>query len=154
MDSRIFLTFKEPAMRAAYNSQRQPEIMKLSALLIAERAIFLLIIVINYFGHPRSVNPMRMIYFAIGVGIHVASLMALKLKQDLLYTLHAPVVILSHMLHVFNSKLGDEELIAIYGQMIIVIVAVMILNQNWIVTSMGIICAFFAWCLYLGLTCE
>ena len=38
--------------------------------------------------------------------------------------------------------------------MIIIIVAVMILNQNWMVTSIGIIFAFFSWCLYLGLTCE
>jgi len=154
MDSKIFLTFKDPEVLAAYNSQRQLEIRKLSALLLAERAIFLLIIVINYFGHPISVNPMRMIYFALGLGIHIGSLLVLRLKQNWLYTLHAPIVIISHMLHVFNSKLPDDELIAIYGQMIIIIVAVMILNQNWMITSIGIILAFLSWCLYLGLTCE
>lgn len=79
MDSKIFLSFKDPVVQTAYNSQRQLEICKLSALLLAQRAIFLLIIVINYFGHPQSVNPMRIIYFAIGLGIHIASLLALRL---------------------------------------------------------------------------
>lgn len=58
------------------------------------------------------------------------------------------------MLHVFNTKLQDDQIIAIYGQMIILIVAVMILNTNWILTSAGIIIAFFAWCMYLGITCK
>jgi|LauGreDrversion4_2_1035121.scaffolds.fasta_scaffold234575_2 hypothetical protein len=154
MDSQIFLTFKDPQTRNEFNKQRRPDIVKLSALLLIQRSIFLAIIVINFFAHPRSVNVMRMVYFALGLGIHIISLLSMKLKQEWLVTIHAPVVILSHMMHVFNTKLSDDELIAIYGQMIIIIVAVMLINQNWMITSAGIIFAFCVWVLYLGLTCE
>jgi len=154
MDSRFFLTFKEPSVRDDYNKQRQTEIIKLSALILVERIIFLSIILTNYIASPIKVNIMRMVFFSTGLGIHILSMLALRLRKQWLFNIHAPIVILSHMLHVFNVKLGDDQIIAIYGQMIILIVAVMILNMNWILTSTGIVIAFFAWCMYLGLTCK
>ena len=154
MDSRFYLTFKDPSVLEDYNKQRQKEISKLSALILVERILFLTIIVTNFISSPVKVNIMRMVYFSIGLGIHILAMLALRLKKQWLFAIHAPIVILSHMLHVFNTKLGDDQIIAIYGQMIILIVAVMILNMNWILTSAAIIIAFFAWCMYLGLTCK
>ena len=59
---------------------------------------------------------MRMILFSIGVGIHIFSLASLKLNKTILYTLHAPIVILSHSLHVFNlTGVSDDQVIVIYG---------------------------------------
>ena len=154
MNSTLFLTFQDEHTKSDYNKKRHPEIIKLSILILVERIAFLLIIVANFLILRSSINVMRMVYFSVGIGIHIISLLSLKLNISWLYTLHAPIVILSHMLHTLNGKLSDDEVIAIYGQMIILIVAVMILNQNWIVTSGAIVVSFTSWCLYLGFLCD
>jgi len=71
MDSRFYLTFKEASIKEDYNKLRQKEIIKLSGLIIIERIIFLTIIVSNYLAAPNKVSIMRMVFFSIGLGIHI-----------------------------------------------------------------------------------
>jgi hypothetical protein len=78
MDSRFYLTFKEASINHDYNKLRQKEIIKLSALILVERIIFLTIIVSNYLAAPNKVSVMRMVFFSIGLGIHIFSMACLK----------------------------------------------------------------------------
>ena len=108
MNSTLFLTFQDKQTKSDYDKKRHPEIIKLSILILVERIAFLLIIVANFLILRSSINVMRMVYFSVGVGIHIISLLSLKLNISWLYTLHAPIVILSHMLHTLNGKLSDD----------------------------------------------
>ena len=59
---------------------------------------------------------MRLVYYCIGVGIHILMLGSLKVaKHQWLWTIHGPMLILSHLIHALNTKISDDQLIAIYS---------------------------------------
>ena len=154
MNSELFLTFKDNITLYHFNQQRKQEIIKVSALLLAERLLFLIVLVVNYFALYTSVDKMRLVYYSIGVGIHILMLAFLKLTEyQWLCTLHGPMLILSHLIHALNTQIADDQLIAIFSQLLLIIVAVLILNLNWLITSAVIFLAFIVECLYLGLKC-
>lgn len=51
MNSRFFLKFNDPETLADYNKQRRSDIIKVSALLLAERILYFVILIINSFLH-------------------------------------------------------------------------------------------------------
>ena len=111
MNSRFLLKFNDPETLADYNKQRRSDIIKVSALLLAERILYFVILIINSFLHS-SVTKLRLIINSIAVISHILLLLTLKFPSTFVYTIHGPLIILSHMFHLLNPILSEDQLIA------------------------------------------
>lgn len=61
MNSKFFLTFRNPQDQIDYDKARNPEIIFISSLLLIERIIFLLILVITYLTTDDVITDKRLI---------------------------------------------------------------------------------------------
>ena len=91
MNSRFFLKFNDPETLADYNKQRRSDIIKVSALLLAERILYFVILIINSFLHS-SVTKFRLIINSIAVISHILLLLTLKFPNTFVYTIHGPLI--------------------------------------------------------------
>ena len=109
MDSRVFLTFKDPETLSEYNKKRHPEILKISLILLAERTLFFFVLLINNLALSAStISARRLILGAVVLSVHIALLLSLKLKFNFLYTIHGPLLAITHLLHILNLKLAED----------------------------------------------
>jgi hypothetical protein len=66
-------------------------------------------------------------------------------------TLHAPLILVTFATFVFDRELSADQVISICGQMYILIAFCIVINQNWLLTSLALFLLFTAKTLYIGL---
>ena len=114
----------------------------------------MIILLLNYFIKGNNVASSRFTTISVAISIHIVLLGSLKLRYSFLHTMHSSCIICSNFIHTFNGNLSSEQLLSIYGQMLIIIVAATMMNQNWILTTSAIAFAFVGESLYLYIKCN
>ena len=117
MLTNFLLAFKDPQDQQRYNKERQSEIIKISSLLLLQRAIFIFVMLFNHFLEPEVVTKIRIVYYGISVGIHLVLVLILYYRGEVSFIqyLHGPLVLLSHVILVFNKALSVDQFVAFYG---------------------------------------
>ena len=81
----------------------------ISALLLAERILFFIVMIVNNFAISTStVSARRLVLGSVVLFVHIALLLSLKLKLNFLYNIHGPLVALTHLIHILNLKLVED----------------------------------------------
>jgi hypothetical protein len=122
-------------------------------MLIVQRVFFFMLLLINWFATSNEISEGRLYLNAIGVGIHIISLLCLvylPYNSGFQQRIHAAVVIISYQIFVLNVfyKNSEHEVITFVGQQMVISVCVVILSQQWIVTSLALFFAFATSALY------
>lgn len=134
----------------AYEKQRHHEILKISFLLLLERLALLIVLIVNFALRDGEFSNLRILSNSAGVLLHFALLVSLLSKISLVQRLHAPLVLCTNLFFLINHSLQFDEVIATFGQQLLIISAVVILNQCWLMTSASIIVTLVAQCYFLG----
>ncbi|TNV84459.1 hypothetical protein FGO68_gene5675 [Halteria grandinella] len=152
--SKLTLAFSDPQDTIDYNLQKRHEIIFISALLFVQRMIFLIILLVSSFQND-TVDNRRLWLNGSGRAIHLIALLALIFSRRVwVQQLHGPIIILSYLAFVFNKKnaIQDEQFISLFGQHMIIIVCIVIMNTSWIITAIAVVCSFVSMLLFLGVT--
>ncbi len=110
MKSKFFLTFKDPQDMSDFTEARNPEIILISSLLLIQRVLFWIVLLINFLADSESVDARRLYLSAIGKAIHIVLIGTLFCKKVYIWQIiHAPIVMLSYLTFLGNSKETTEQ---------------------------------------------
>lgn len=103
MKSLFFLNFRDPKDNIEYMMKRNPEILFISCILFIYRIIFLIVILANHYAREEEIDIRRVWLNSIGISVHALVLIPLLLEKVKFWQkVHAPMVILSYSIYVFN----------------------------------------------------